>query len=161
MNADAAGRPSVPRRPGFTQVAVFEGTTVGDNPDGFVAYMEQQCGVRVQFLEEIEVPVRLSGGGLRHDVFFAIHEQDLPKLNAARERAAAGPATELRWLEDVLMPINYPEPIYPSRVFDYVVRWPEIAPGMEFVADAHPDPAAVAAALQGDAAPPRKIRKVH
>lgn len=122
--------------------------------------MRQTCGIRVQFLEEFAFPDPYTPGTTRTDIFFAIHEDDQPKLNAARREAANGPnpdnhpALQLRWLEDVLMPINYIDPLYPSRVFEYVKAWPKIAPGMEYVAIERADllDAMSVAAAEGESA---------
>lgn len=123
---------NVVRKEGFTQVCVWPATVVCNCEDGFKPekaqefekYMLEELNCRVQYLEEIETtpdtdkngePVPDTGG--RNDVFFAMHKDDVEK--AAVRRLAYG----IRWLEDVLAPVNYPTQIYPNRVRHYQT-WP-------------------------------------
>lgn len=146
-NRDAAG--NVIRKEHYDQVCVWPGTLVTD-PSSDVPLTEQikvfeECmakdGMRVQYLEEIktrpdqypdknEVP----GTGGRNDLFFAMHKDDVGP-NAVK-RLAMG----IRWIEDVLAPINYHSPIYPQRVFDYR-SWPTDSRDMEPAQDPAPETA--------------------
>lgn len=111
---------------GFTQVCVWQNTLVrsikGSNkePAEFENWMKEQFGVRVQYLEEIETKPDIdstgniiNGTGGRIDTFFAIHQDDIMKFAILRLQVG------IRWIEDVLAPVNYTSPIYPERVFKY------------------------------------------
>jgi hypothetical protein len=111
---------NVQRKDGFTQVCVWEGTTLGENtPEDFEEFIAKEfAGVRAQFLEVIETnsdvgdngkPVKGTGG--RSDLFFAIHDGDVGKF--AVPRLAYG----IRWVEDVYG--NRQAYLYPERVKDY------------------------------------------
>lgn len=114
---------NVERKPNYTQVCVWEGTTLGDKtPEYFEEWMASQDGfqTRIQFLEIIETfpdqdkkgnCVERSGG--RSDLFFAVHQDDIAKF--AVPRLMAG----IRWIDDVLSSVNYRSPIYPNRVREY------------------------------------------
>ena len=101
----------------YSQVCVWPGTLVGNDVEGFVAFMKKEFGVRVEYLEEIVTqpntddlgnPVENTGG--RNDLFFAVHQESIPKF--AVKRLVYG----IRWIEDVLS--NHSE-IYPERIFEY------------------------------------------
>ena len=111
---------NITRNPKFTQVCVWPGTVVGqDDIENFVEFIWDEFGVRVQYLEEIKTNpdtdqgVEVEGTGGRNDVFFAVHDDDVGKFAVARLIVG------IRWLEDVLSPINNNRDLYPSRVSDY------------------------------------------
>lgn len=98
----------------YSQVCVWPGTVVGGQDVLFKEEMFKMFGVRVHYLEEIMLaldPKRPNAR--RHDVFFAVHDEDISKF--AVPRLAAG----IRWIEDVLDNEKPGESIYPSRVVDY------------------------------------------
>jgi len=104
---------TIQRNEGFKQVCVWPGCLVGaEKIDEFVSFMKESFNVRVQYLEEI-VTLPGDGGEGRNDLFFAVNQEDI--CNFAVERLDAG----IRWVEDVLAPCNYHDPIYPEYVFEY------------------------------------------
>jgi hypothetical protein len=112
---------NVERKEGFHQVAVWPGTVLGDTPvEEFVKFFADE-GYRVQYLEEIETAPDMKNGeevegtGGRNDLFFAIHDEDIPKF--AVPRLMMG----IRWIEDAMSRVNgyHENPIYPERVADY------------------------------------------
>ena len=107
---------NVKKNEGFNQVCVWPGTLVGkDNIEKFEKFMLDNFNSRIQYLEEIKtLPDKgVEGTGGRNDVFFAVHEEDIGKF--AVPRLSYG----IRWIEDVLDPINYLHHIYPKRVYNY------------------------------------------
>ena len=98
----------------FKQVCVWPGTIVGqDKIAVFEDLMKKEFDCRIQYLEEIKTFPGDGGEGGRNDVFFAIHNDDIGKFAIPRLQVG------IRWLEDVLAPGNYGDPIYPARVFEY------------------------------------------
>lgn len=117
---------TIPRNEGFTQVYVWPGTIVtAEKVDQFVAWMQDEFGVRVQYLEEIQTGPDfdnpLTGG--RNDVIFAVHKGDIAKF--AVPRLSVG----IRWVEDVLdneyrhnmnaSPARPFHSIYPAHIKEY------------------------------------------
>lgn len=112
----------VPLHKGFSQVCVWPGIDIGDDsPDEFESWFKSN-GFNVQYLETITTapdrdangyPVEGTGG--RHDIFFAIADNDVCRF--ALPRLQMG----IRWIEDVLSNVNgYDKsPLYPERVFKY------------------------------------------
>jgi hypothetical protein len=89
---------------GFKQVCVWPAVVVGeDKVDDFVQWFKDEFETRVQFLEEVETkPDTLASGpipgtGGRHDVFFAVHTDDIGRF--AVPRLSVG----IRWIEDVFL----------------------------------------------------------
>jgi hypothetical protein len=111
----------VARHEGFSQVCVWPGTTVGAAcVNEFKEFMANEFGVRVQYLEEILIkpgekyaPVYPGMQGVRTDLFFAVHEDDVMKFAVPRLHAG------IRWIEDVLAKINDSCDWYPQWVEDY------------------------------------------
>ena len=112
------------REDGFTQVAIWPGTTLGDSPvKDFIEFFAGE-GFRIQYLEEINTapdmedgkPVKGTGG--RTDQVFAVHEDDIAKFSVWRLPMG------MRWIEDAMSATNgYPDnPIYPDR-FDEYQTW--------------------------------------
>lgn len=106
---------NVKLEPGFTQVCIWPGTTMGDNtPEDFVAWFKQ-FDFRIQYLEEITTKpdVRngrvVEGTGGRIDQVFAIHDDDIGRF--AVWRLPFG----IRWIDDALPQ----DPIYPERFEQY------------------------------------------
>lgn len=106
---------NVEKRPEFRQVCVWEGQGVSPTrASDFELYMMREFGVRVQYLEGIQTDPEFDDHfRSRHDLFFAVHDNDI--IPFAYPRASAG----IRWLEDVLSEIRSGNRIYPERVFDY------------------------------------------
>lgn len=111
---------NVELKPRFTQACDWEATIVGaDKIEDFVAFMANDFGVRIQYLEEIVTGPEIKNGrgvpdtGGRSDVFFAVHDDDVDKF--AMKPLAYG----IRWVDDVLAAENYASEIYPNRVFGY------------------------------------------
>ncbi len=101
----------------FKQICVFEGTLVTPEevPD-VEKYFKDEFGVRMKFLETVVTLAGQGGEGGRHDVFLAIHEDDIPKF--ATWRFSLG----IRWWEDVLN--NRGGEIYPRSVLEkYPKLW--------------------------------------
>jgi len=109
---------NVELKPGYQQVCIWPGTLMGDStPEDFEKHFSD-LGFKVQFLEEIETKPDVQdpyNTGGRHDVFFAIHNDDV--LRFAIPRLAMG----IRWIEDSTAEINnyHLNPIYPERVLKY------------------------------------------
>lgn len=110
------------KKNGYNQVCVWPACSlITSTPESFERDMKQYLDIDVQFLEEIEtgpdlergLPVPNTGG--RHDLFFAIHDNDISKFALERFQF------DIRWLEDVLAKCNYHSQIYPKRVFDYCI----------------------------------------
>jgi hypothetical protein len=104
---------------GFNQVYVWPGCIVGkDLIQDFEDTMSQEFGVKVKYIEEIETTPDMKNGepvpetGGRIDLFFFIHDDDIPKFSLGRL------AFGIRWVEDVIdnMKDNF---IYPERVKEY------------------------------------------
>lgn len=111
---------NIERKPGFEQVCVWQETTLGDAmPTDFEGWMRDEFGVVVQFLEIIITTPDIKDGrcvpetGGRHDLFFAVESEGIGRFAVPRLKAG------IRWIEDVLAPINYRSPIYPERVREY------------------------------------------
>ena len=111
---------NIERKENYSQVCVWPGTLLNENeiPE-FEKWILDQFGTRVQFLETIvtkpdkENGKAVEGTGGRHDVFFAVHKDDINKF--AVPRLSVG----IRWIEDVLDKNNYRCKIYPQRVNEY------------------------------------------
>lgn len=111
---------NVKKREGYNQVCVWPACTLQETtPEKFEQDVKEYLGVNVQFLEEIETGPNIVNGqsventGGRHDIFFAIQNDDIPKFVLKRFQF------DIRWIEDVLADCNYTSPIYPDRVFEY------------------------------------------
>ena len=114
---------NVKRKEGYNQVCVWSATIVGkDKIDEFEKFMLNEFKTSVQYLEEIMTgpdtdsngnPVKDTGG--RNDLFFAVKDDDIKKFTIARLSYG------IRWVEDVLAPINYRSKIYPERVEEYKI----------------------------------------
>ncbi len=98
---------------GFRQVCVWEGTIVGDGIADFEKWGMEQFGCRLQYLEEIETYADETGPGGRHDLLFAVHDEDVRKF--AVPRLAYG----IRWIEDVYG--NGNGHLYPDRIRGYLI----------------------------------------
>ena len=87
----------------FNQLCVWEGVILeGSSPEGFEAFILEKFGSRIKFTETV---VTLSdtrngetveGTGGRHDLFFFIHDDDIPKFSVKKLQCG------IRWWEDVL-----------------------------------------------------------
>ena len=113
---------NVDKRENFSQVCVWPGTIVTDQQiQEFEGYFKEN-GFRVQYLETLltspnrdENGATVSETGGRHDVFFAVHSDDVMKFAIPRLQMG------IRWIEDVLdneaRETEYS--IYPVRVQEY------------------------------------------
>jgi len=107
----------------YSQVAIWGSTVVGkDKSKEFEDFMKSEYGVRVKYLEEIKTfPDRdqngsnIEGTGGRNDVFFSVHEADIPKF--AVKRFTMDPP--VRWIEDVIANQSEPLTMYPDSVKEY------------------------------------------
>jgi hypothetical protein len=111
---------NVERKKGFEQVCVWPGTLIKENEiKDFEEWILNEFKTRAQYLETIETEPDIKNGkitegtGGRHDVFFAIHKEDVGKFSIPRLSVG------IRWVEDVLAKGNYKNKIYPKRVFKY------------------------------------------
>lgn len=111
-------RENVTRKPGHEQVCVWRNATIGDDSiEKFETFMLEKFGIRVQYLEEIEVELETGSLAIprtekRSDLFFGIHSDD---VDSFAHRLELG----IVWVEDALSTVNYRRPIYPARVLDY------------------------------------------
>lgn len=106
---------------GFHQVCVWPGTIVQESEIAdFVRFFQLEMNTRVQFLETVVTGPDLEGGvpvpgtGGRHDVFFAVHDEDVGRF--AVPRLSLG----IRWVEDALMGSAA---IWPEHIRDYSSRY--------------------------------------
>jgi hypothetical protein len=106
---------------GFSQVAIWPGTTLEENQvDDFVKFFADE-GFRIQYLEEVTTAPDQNGGepvpdtGGRVDQFFAVHGDDISKFAVWRLQLG------IRWIEDAISSVNgyQSNPIYPERVLEY------------------------------------------
>jgi len=99
----------------FSQVCVWPATIVGeDKISEFEEFMKSEFNARVKYLEEIKTLPGDGGEGGRNDVFFSVHKDDIGHFSIPRLQYG------IRWIEDVLAPGNYNDPIYPERVKEYI-----------------------------------------
>lgn len=86
----------------FTQLCVWEGTLLGgpstdsDAVKQFVNFIEGEFGVRIKFEAQVFTLPGRDGEGGRSDLFFYIHNDDIPKFAVRRFKY------RIRWWEDVL-----------------------------------------------------------
>ena len=117
------------RKPGYTQVCVWEGATLPlADVEEFERLMLHECGVRVQYLEQISTKPLIydedddewvSLDGERNDLFFAVYDNDVQAFSVKRL------SLRIRWIEDVLFIENYQRGDYPHRVWAYQSWDPE------------------------------------
>lgn len=117
----------IPRKEDYNQVCVWPATIVGaENAKDFEAQMLAKMGVRVQYLEEVVTKPDydntfdmnvVPGTGGRNDLIFAIHVEDIIKF--AVPRFGVG----IRWIEDVLDPINHNRHMYDCGRLDKYRNW--------------------------------------
>lgn len=80
----------------FTQICCWEGTVIGeDEVEKFTAFMKDEVGVRVKYLEEYETLAGDGGEGGRNDALFSVHKDDIMKF------ALPSKMMGIRWWEDV------------------------------------------------------------
>lgn len=103
---------------GFQQVCVWPGVLVREGEEKDVTdFFLKEMSTRIQFLETIvtepdmEDGYPVEGTGGRHDILFAVHNDDV--ANFAVPRLKMG----IRWIEDVYG--NGHGDIYPDRVSEY------------------------------------------
>lgn len=116
---------NVKRKPGYTQVCVWEGANVDESRiEEFEAIILLGEGARVQYLEEITTkPLCFEEDGDRFleyesdrertDLFFAVHDDDLQAFSTRRLKLG------MRWVEDVYWDCNFQRGNYPCRVERY------------------------------------------
>ena len=110
---------TVARKPKFSQVCVWPGTTgCFEDPEGFVKYFQDDFNTRVQLLQEVKTKPdqgKPRTGG-RIDVLFAVHEEDIAHFAVPRLQMG------IRWIEDVLDNEAHRTPsysIYPNEIKEY------------------------------------------
>jgi len=117
MNRENVGRPEE-----YSQVCLWPACTLeGGDPQLFVDQMKEHFGVRIYYLEEITtLPSKDENGnvipntGGRTDLIFAVHNEDVGKFAVPRLQVG------IRWIEDVLSPINMQEGmLWPERIRGY------------------------------------------
>jgi hypothetical protein len=116
---------NVERKTGYTQVCVWEGSTVVPHDAAmFEERMLIKLGVRVQFLEEITTKplffeedgddlVEFESEEDRTDLFFAVYDHDLQAFSGQRLKFG------IRWVEDVYWDFNFQRGNYPCRIECY------------------------------------------
>lgn len=101
----------------FSQVCVWPATIIGkSNIKEFEKWLKQEFGVRAKYCEEVETlptPGEPDTGG-RNDVFFRVHQDDIPKFAVARLQIG------IRWWEDVLL--NGNGVLYPQEILERYPR---------------------------------------
>ena len=103
----------------FSQVCVWPATLIGkSNIKEFEKWLKQEFGVRAKYCEEVET-LPTTGEpetGGRNDVFFRVHQDDIPKFAVPRLQIG------IRWLEDVLL--NGNGVLYPNEILErYPKTW--------------------------------------
>ena len=127
---------------GYEQVCIWPGTLVVNEPDDgnvpeswaklteeekvahFESAMKDDFGVRVKYLEEVKTNpdidtsgFNVPGTGGRNDLFFLVHNEDIPKFAIPRLKVG------IRWWEDMVS-YNSHAHLYPREILDkYEVRW--------------------------------------
>jgi hypothetical protein len=88
----------------FTQLCVWPGTVLGDStPKDLEDFFLNEMGVRVKYHTEVETLPDVENGkavpdtGGRNDLFFFVHDEDIPKFAVARLGMG------IRWWEDVIV----------------------------------------------------------
>jgi len=101
----------------FNQLCVWPGTLLEENqiPD-FINFFKDEMGVRVEYKTTLITKPDLDGNGNeepetggRHDVFFYIHDEDIPLF--AVPRLSLG----IRWWEDVIRYNENSSHLYPQE----------------------------------------------
>jgi hypothetical protein len=87
----------------YSQLCVWESCCLGGRPsEDFEQFIYDECGARVKFSEEVKTLPDINNGypvegtGNRTDLFFYLHEDDIPQF--AIKRFQFG----IRWYEDVI-----------------------------------------------------------
>ena len=88
----------------FTQLCVWLGTVLGDStPKDLEDFFLNEMGVRVKYHTEVETLPDVENGkavpdtGGRNDLFFFVHDEDIPKFAVPRLQMG------IRWWEDVIV----------------------------------------------------------
>jgi hypothetical protein len=88
----------------FTQLCVWPGTVLGDStPKDLEDFFLNEMGVRVKYHTEVETLPDVENGkavpdtGGRNDLFFFVHNDDIPKFAVPRLQMG------IRWWEDVIV----------------------------------------------------------
>ena len=109
----------------YNQLTVWSGVILEDDQvDDFKEFMLENFSARVDFAELVYTLPDMEGGepvpdtGGRADVFFYVHDDDIPKFATSRFKLDPTP----RWWEDVLD--NGGGKIYPQDVLEkYPKTW--------------------------------------
>ena len=104
----------------YTQLCVWPATSLdGDTPQYFEQFMLDELGVRVKYHTEVKtLPDLDKNGNLipdtggRNDLFFYVHNEDIPKFAIPRFRWG------IRWWEDVISPINRNKHLYTEEFLE-------------------------------------------
>jgi hypothetical protein len=109
----------------FNQLCVWQGVVLdGFTIQEFETWMLERFSARIKYVNEVKTlpdldnlgnPVPDTGG--RNDVFFYVHDEDIPKFALARLQAG------IRWWEDVVG-YNNNSYLYPKDILDkYPLNW--------------------------------------
>ena len=116
---------------GYKQVCIWQGCCVAVKPEGpgiventkeaiekFENWAAETFqGTRVKYLEEVKTLPDETGSGGRNDLFFLVHEEDVPKFAIPRLQYG------IRWYEDVVS-YNDHAHLYSEEVLNrYKIRW--------------------------------------
>jgi len=115
---------TIERKENYSQVCVWPGTIIDEATQipEFEQFFKDELGVNIQYLEIIStLPDRCDSGcivegtGGRHDILFAIHNDDVMKFAVPRLQFG------IRWIEDVLDndEKNREYSIYPQHLHEY------------------------------------------
>lgn len=111
----------------FTQLCVWPGVILEDEngpitPEAFEAWMKENFGARIKYENQIKTLPDMENGeavpdtGGRNDVFFYVHQEDIPSFAIPRLQAG------IRWWEDVVGNKNHL--IYPKDILKkYPKTW--------------------------------------
>jgi hypothetical protein len=89
----------------FNQLCVWHGTTLGESkPKDLEDFFKDELGVRVKYKCEVTTLPNIDENGIpdfntggRNDLFFYVHNDDIPKFSVPRLRMG------IRWWEDVIV----------------------------------------------------------
>ena len=109
----------------FNQLCVWPGTVLGDStPQDLVDFFQEELNTRIQFEAEIitnpdldENGNSIKDTGGRHDLFFYVHDEDVPHFAVPRLQMG------IRWWEDVVG-YNDNSHLYSTEILTkYPLKW--------------------------------------
>jgi hypothetical protein len=110
---------------GYYQLCVWGGVTLdGANPPEFEEWFLKEVHTRIRFAEVVltkpdrdENGVKMIGTGNRSDIFFYVHQEDIPTFSVNRLNLGG-----CRWWEDILS--NGGGKLYSTKILEkYKKRW--------------------------------------